>query len=128
MSTDFQTSLHADYIHVQLAPGYELTPEGNAELILAISDVCARQGQRRVLIEGTVAARKMGTMDAFGAGSLAGSMLTGMAVACCFYGYQPDQQTQFFKDVAHNRGVRIEFFSDVAAALRWLGVGQSSAV
>jgi hypothetical protein len=128
VSTDFQTSLHADYIHVQLAPGYELTPEGNAELILAISDVCARQGQRRVLIEGTVAARKMGTMDAFGAGSLAGSMLTGMAVACCFYGYHPDQQTQFFKDVAHNRGVRIEFFSDVPAALRWLGVGQSSAV
>lgn len=128
MSTDFQTSLHADYIHVQLAPGYELTPEGNAELILAISDVCARQGLRRVLIEGTVAARKMGTMDSFGAGSLAGSMLTGMAVACCFHGYQPDQQTQFFKDVAHNRGVRIEFFSDAAAALRWLGVGQSSAV
>jgi maltooligosyltrehalose synthase len=55
---------------VQLAPGYELTPEGSTELILAISDVCARQGQRRVLVEGTVAARKMGTMDSFGLGSL----------------------------------------------------------
>jgi hypothetical protein len=123
VSTDFTTSLHADYIHVQLAPGYELTAAGNTELILAISDVCARQGQRRVLIEGTIAARRMGTMDAFGTGSLAGSMLTGMSIACCFYGYQPDQQTQFFKDVAHNRGVRIEFFSERGAALRWLGAG-----
>ena len=128
MSTDFQTSLHADYIHVQLAPGYELTPEGNAELILAISDVCTRQGQRRVLVEGTVAARRMGTMDSFGSGSLAGSMLAGMSVACCFYGYRPDQQTQFFKDVANNRGVRVEFFTDRNAALRWLGVAQNSAV
>ena len=128
MSTDFKTSLHADYIHVELAPGYELTPEGNAELILAISDICTRQGQRRVLIEGTVAARRMGTMASFGAGSLIGTMLTGMQVACCFYGYRPDQQTQFFKDVAHNRGVRIEFFGDIGAALRWLGVGQNSPV
>ena len=123
MSTDFQTSLHAHYIHVQLASGYELTPEGNAELILAISDVCTRQGQRRVLVEGTVAARRMATMDSFGLGSLMGSMLTGVSLACCFYGYAPDQQTQFFKDVAQNRGVRVEFFSDRAAALRWLGVG-----
>jgi len=128
VSTDFTTSLHADYIHVQLAPGYELTPEGNAELILAISDVCARQGQRRVLVEGTIASRKMGTMDSFGTGSLAGSMLTGMSIACCFYGYRPDQQTAFFKDVAHNRGVRIEFFTERDAALRWLGVAQNSAV
>lgn len=97
-------------------------------MILAISDVCARQGRHRVLIEGTIAARRMGTMDTFGSGSLAGSMLTGMSIACCFYGYRPDQQTQFFKDVAHNRGVRIEFFGERAAALRWLGVGQNSAV
>ena len=124
----FKTTLHSDYVHVQLAPGYELKPESNAAMILAIADVCAREKQRRVLVEGTVSARKMGTMDSFGTGSLAGSMLTGIAIACCFYGYKPDQQTQFFKDVAQNRGVRIEFFDDRDAALRWLGVGTRSGV
>ena len=70
---------------------------------MAISDVCARQGQRRVLIEGTIARRERGTMDSFGLGSLVGSMLTGVSL------------------VAQNRGVRVEFFDSREAALRWLG-------
>ena len=28
-----------------------------------------------------------------------------------------------FRDVAQNRGVRVDFFSEREAALRWLGVG-----
>jgi hypothetical protein len=125
MSTDFKLTPHADYIHVELAPDYEIRLEGTTQLILAISDVRTRQGQRRVLIEGTVARRAMGTMDSFGLGSLIGSMLAGVSVACCFYGYARDQQTRFFMDVSQNRGVRIEFFSEREAALRWLGVGQT---
>jgi len=124
MSTDFRLTPHADYIHVELAPGYEIKPEGTTQLMLAISDVCTRQGKRRVLVEGTVVRRDMGTMDSFGLGALIGSRLTGMSLACCLYGYAPDQQTQFFRDVAENRGVRIEFFAERHAALRWLGVGQ----
>jgi hypothetical protein len=128
MSTDFKTGLHAQYLHVELAADYEIRPEGTTQLILSIADVCNRQGLRRVLIEGTIGRRSMGTMDSFGLGSLIGSMLTGTSIACCFYGYDPDGQTRFFMDVSQNRGVRVEFFKDRAAALRWLGVGQDSAV
>lgn len=128
MSTDFRLTLHPQYIHVELAPGYEITVEGTTQLALALSDVCGRQGQRRVLVEGTVARRQMATMDSFGLGSLLGSTLAGVALACCFYGYAPDQQTQFFKDVTQNRGVRIEFFANREAALRWLGVDESAGV
>ena len=128
MSTDFKASLHAQYLHVELAPDYEISPEGTTQLILSIADVCNRQGLRRVLIEGSIGRRSMGTMDSFGLGSLIGSMLTGVSIACCFYGYDPDGQTRFFMDVSQNRGVRVEFFKERAAALRWLGVGQDSAV
>jgi len=122
MSTEFKLLPDARYVHVELAPGYEIRPDGSAALMVAVSEACARQGVRRVLIEGTVARRKMGMMDSFGAGSLAGATLAGIAIACCFYGYAPDDQSRFFKDVAENRGVRLEFFGDKAAALRWLGV------
>jgi hypothetical protein len=123
VSTDFKLTPHADYVHVALAPDYEIRPAGVTELMMSVSDVCSRQGQRRVMIEGNVVARRMGTMDSFGAGALAGSMLTGVRIACCFYGYTPDDQSQFFKDVAQNRGVRVDFFNDRETALRWLGVG-----
>jgi hypothetical protein len=123
MSTDFRLVPHADYVEVELDAGYEITPAGVTELMMSVSDVCARQGQRRVLVEGTVAARRMGTMDSFGAGALAGSMLAGVRLAFCFHGYKTDEQTQFFRDVAQNRGVRVEFFAERQAALAWLGVG-----
>jgi hypothetical protein len=123
MSTDFKLTPHAEYVHLALAPGYEINPAGVTELMKSVSDVCARQGQRRVLLEGAVAGRRMGTMDSFGAGALAGNVLAGVWLACCFYDYTPDSQSQFFKDVAQNRGVRVEFFGEREAALRWLGVG-----
>lgn len=126
MSTDFKVTLHPLYLQVELARDYEIGPEGTTQLIMAIADVCARQELRRVLIEGTIGRRSMGTMDSFSLGSLIGSTLTGMSIACCFYGYALDGQTRFFMDVSQNRGVRVEFFKERAAALRWLGLGESS--
>jgi hypothetical protein len=32
-----------------------------------------------------------------------------------------DEQSEFFRTAAMNRGVRVEFFQDLNAALRWLG-------
>ncbi len=126
MTTDFKLTPHADYLHVALAPGYEIRPQGVTELMKSVSDVCARQGQRRVLIEGTVAARRMATMDSFAIGTFAGTVLAGVSLACCFYGCKPGDKSLFFKDVAQNRGVRVEFFGERDEALRWLGVGSGS--
>jgi hypothetical protein len=38
----------------------------------------------------------------------------------------PDDQSRFFKDVAQNRGVRVDFFNDRDAALRWLGISSQA--
>jgi hypothetical protein len=49
--------------------------------------------------------------------------LPGLSVACVFHGYVPDEQSRLFQEAAVNRGVRMEFFEDLNAALDWLGLG-----
>ena len=120
MDVEFQISAKTDYIRVELAPGYEIRPSGTKQLIAAIADACARQGGRRVLIQGTQVRREMGTMDSFALGALMGSVLPGVSFAFCLNGFTPDEQSKFFIDVTANRGVRVEFFRDCSLALRWL--------
>jgi len=47
-----------------------------------------------------------------------------MKLAICIYEYIPDETTQFFKNVAYNRGATIEFFNDKKKALAWLGIAE----
>jgi hypothetical protein len=63
-------------------------------------------------------------MDSFDAAGLMARLLPGLSVACCFRGYTADEQTQFFRTAAMNRGVRVEFFQDLNSALKWLGTGR----
>jgi len=60
-------------------------------------------------------------MDAYQSGAQAAESIPGMTLAICIDDYTPDDITQFFKNVAYNRGARIEFFNDKKKALAWLG-------
>jgi hypothetical protein len=51
-------------------------------------------------------------------------ILPGLSVGCCFRGFVPDEQTEFFRAAAMNRGLRTEFLQDLNMALRWLGAGR----
>jgi hypothetical protein len=62
-------------------------------------------------------------MESFDHAGLAARLMPGLSVACCFRGFKPDEQTEFFRTAAMNRGVRVEFVQDLNAALRWLGAG-----
>jgi hypothetical protein len=120
MSPGFTVEPRDGYLHMQLAPGFELTPESVMRFWGALSDACSEQGQQKVLVEGDAVQRKLTTMDSFDSAALAGRLLPGLSVALCFRGYAVDEQTQFFLVAAMNRGVRAEFFEDRDAALRWL--------
>lgn len=120
---DFTLQPRVGYLYVHLAPGYELTPESMAMLWTAMSKACRDNNLRRVLVEGENVRRRMTPMESFDHAGLASRLLPGISVACCFRGYAPDEQTEFFRTAAMNRGVRVEFVQDLNAALRWLGAG-----
>jgi len=119
--------LREGYLHARLVPGFEITPERMNRLWTQIGEACAHHHVRRVLTEGTVSGRRMTTMDSFDNAAAAARLVPGLAMACFVQGHVPDQQTEFFKIAAMNRGVRVEFFAKREEALRWLGIGPAKA-
>ena len=120
---DFTLEPREGYLYLHLAPGFEATPESMARMWTAISEACRRNNLRRVLADGENVQRKLTPMESYDHAALAARLMPGLTVACCFRGYQTDEQTEFFKTAAVNRGVRVEFFGDLETALRWLGIG-----
>lgn len=121
MSFDISIEFRGRYLHVKLPPDYKITPESVAKLWAIIGSACQKYDRNRVLVEGTIASRKMTAGDAYYSGKKAGG-IAHLRLACLFYGYSPDETTDFFKIVALNRGVLVEFFTDRTKALQWLGV------
>ena len=121
MSSEFILEPREGYLYVHLAPGFEMTPESTTRVWVAICEACRERGLRRALAEGDNVRRRLTPMESFDVAELAARLLPGLSVACCFRGYVPDEQSQFFRTAAMNRGVRIDFFQDLNSALRWLG-------
>ena len=125
MSTDFAIEYCGDYLHVRLADNYEITPEGMRRFWSELRAACAQTKCNCVLSEGVVAKRRMITLDAFESGAQATKSCVGLKLACVFYGYVPDELTRFFQTVGANRGARLECFSCVEEALKWLDVTEN---
>lgn len=123
-SGDFTIIFRGSYIHVLMADNFEITPEGNRKVWEATAEACRQYDCFKVLSEGNVQSRRLKAFDAFKSGTQA-SEIRGLQNACLFYNYKTDDVTEFFKTVAANRGVRIEFFTDKKTALKWLGVEEN---
>ena len=125
MSTNFTIELRQGYVHVQLEPEFEVTRESMAYLSSSLIAFCKEHNSRQVLSEGVRPKRQMSTHDVFQTGVDVSKGLIGVQVACYWEGYQPDELTDLFKSVAHNRGVTFEFFTNRVEALQWLGIADA---
>jgi len=122
MSSDFSIEFNGKYIHIIHAPDYEISPESNEKMWKELSQACKKYKCLKVFAEGQRQTRRVTSIDAFQSGSQAAEFIPGMMLAICIYEYTPDETTQFFKNVAYNRGATIEFFNDRTKALAWLGL------
>ena len=123
MSAGFTLEPRDGYLYVSLDPGFEMTPLSMTSVWTAICETCRELGLRRALAEGDGVVRRLTPVESLDIAELAARLLPGLSVACVFRGYAPDAQSQLFQTTAMNRGVRMEFFQDLNAALRWLGAG-----
>ncbi|HEU4516842.1 MAG TPA: hypothetical protein VFR77_06030 [Steroidobacteraceae bacterium] len=127
MTAGFKLEPRDGYLYVSLDPGFEMTPRNTTQVWTALCETCRELGLRKALAEGDGVVRQLTPMESFDIASLAARLLPGLSVACVFRGYIPDEQSQFFQTTAMNRGVRMEFFQGLNAALRWLGSGSRPA-
>ena len=123
MSAGFTLEPRDGYLYVSLDPGFEMTPLSMTSVWTASCETCGELGLRRALAEGDGVVRRLTPVESLDIAELAARLLPGLSVACVFRGYAPDAQSQLFQTTALNRGVRMEFFQDLNAALRWLGAG-----
>ena len=122
MSYDFTIDFNGKYIHIIHAPDYEICPESNEKMWKELSRACKEYKCLKVFAEGPTQKRRITSLEAYQSGSQASESIPGLTLAICIYKYTPDATTDFFKNVAYNRGATIEFFNDKKKALDWLGI------
>lgn len=128
MKTGYSFEFLGNYISVKHSDDFTISFQTMAKFWEDLADFCKTHNCRKVLAEGNVFKRKMTTVEAFESGNKVGKLILGLWLACAFPEYHPDETTDFFKTVAKNRGVRVEFFQDREAALKWLNVTEKSNV
>ena len=123
MSTSFTLDFLDDYIRIQHPEDYEITPESQQQLWVAIGEACDKYNCWRVLAESSAPPkRNMSQVDAFRSAGQAAKASRQLRVALVLQGYCPDETTEFFMNSAYNMGVRIEFFTDREEAMKWLDI------
>lgn len=118
----FELEVHPTYLHIKYPPGYVITSADMPDKWHKIGQLCRGHGIGKVLVEADKPERHLDTGSAFDAGRALAENMSGLSVAICFHDYEFDDLSAFFKTVAQNRGVRLEFFSDLGDALEWLDV------
>ena len=122
MSAGFQLEPREGYLYVQLEAGFEFTVDNSTRMWTAIGEDCKARGLRKVLtVSDDVVTRRMSQSEVFDIAGLLACLIPGLSVAFCLRGYVPDERTQFFQTAAISRGVHVQFFQDLNAALQWLG-------
>lgn len=122
MSNNLTLSFTGDYIDVQLPAEYEVNPDSRREFWEVIGEALRKYKCCRVLAASpTPPKRDMKQSDSLKSALQAAKVSSELRLAFVFPGYQTDATTEFFVNTAQKTGVRIEFFTDRAEALKWLG-------
>lgn len=122
MSSGFTLEFLTKYIKVRHKEDYVITPESQHQLWEAIGEACKKYHCWRVLAESPASLQhRMNRSDVFRTAQQVAKISNKLRVACVLFGYNKDETIEFFINVAYKMGVRIEFFSDREAAIKWLG-------
>jgi hypothetical protein len=111
------------YLHITHPDNFVILPGDLEGLWNNLAEACKMFDCPLVLNEGNIDLSKLKAFDTYYAGTQAGE-IDCLRMACLFTNHQLDEKSEFFKSVAAHRGALVEFFTDRAEALEWLGVSE----
>jgi hypothetical protein len=120
MKEPFSIEFHGTYVHILHQPGFVASLDAVEDMWARFAEICDEYDCRKVLVEAPDPTQRLDTMTAFDAGRGLAKINPGITVAFSLPGYDPDDVSTFFKTVAQNRGVEIEYFSNADDAREWL--------
>ena len=120
MNVNYSVDFCGGHVHIVHHEPIVINPELGDRMWPEIEKACRQHACNKVLVEATVEARNVDTIDVFEAGTTVADLSPRPILAFCFHGREPDELTEFFETVARNRGVNVEFFTDCDSAKRWL--------
>lgn len=130
MGSLFEHTVHPTYLELNYQDSLAISDESGRDAWTAVGRLCEESGRAKVLIETPGIEGPPDTMSAFESGRVLSEHMMGLSIAICCLEERPEELTMFFKTVAQNRGVRLEFFFDPGSARQWLDVdtGENAAV
>jgi len=116
---DYKVLFRDDHVHVQIAPGFDVTPEHRDELWSQIRETCEEHHSSRVLVEGFVPSGERETADIIAAGQRTAA-IPHLWMAFHLENFVSSERSELFEVIAATRGARVKFFADTEHALQWL--------
>ena len=109
------------FLHIELAPEFEISLKTMQRLWAAVVPVCEQHNTRRVLIEADYPTRETQALDVYDHGKLIATLKSHvLRVGFCLYDYQPDDLSELINMISKLRTLTVRFFSDLDETLKWL--------
>ena len=119
MGMEFAVTFRDDHVHVELNAEAEIDPDLPTDYWAMVRKACEEHDTRRVLVEGIAPRSELGPAEIVEAGKRTATV-PNLWLAFHLENHTPNEQSELYETVAASKGVRVKFFDNSEAALKWL--------
>ena len=119
MGMDFAVTFRGDHVHVQLTGEAAVDSELSKDYWGTLRRICEEYDCKRILVEGIAPEGHHKPQEVIAAGERT-SIVPNLWLAFHLENYRPTELSELYEAVAASKGVRVKFFDNGDAALKWL--------
>ena len=120
MGMEFEVTFRDDHLHVNLNAATMIDdPDLPTDYWQMLRKFCDEYDCRRILVEGTAPRSELSPAEVVKAGARTATV-PNLWLAFHLENHVPNEQSELYEAVAASKGVRVKFFDNADAALKWL--------